>query len=109
MPSSLTQIRVLELEPLQDPVLGLLCLLSEPRDCARGSAPAVEPTEQAGAAAEQEEAQVEGEVVVVVAAAAAVGEEVAAAEAAAAPGTRLDGSFTSRKEQSSSTRRENWT
>lgn len=107
MPSSLTQIRVLELEPLLDPVLGLLCLLSELRDFARGLAPAVEATEQGGAVAEQEEAQVEGEVVVV---AAAVEQEVAAAaaEAAAALGTRLDGSFTSRKEQSSSTRRENW-
>lgn len=107
MPSSLTQIRALELEPHPDPVLGLLCLLSEPRDCARGSAPAVEPTEQAGAVAEQEEAQVEGEVEEVAAAAAVVEEEVAA-EAAAAPGTRLGGSFTSRKEQSSSTLRENW-
>lgn len=105
MPSSLTQIRVLELDPLLDPVLGLLCLLSEPRDCARGSAPAVEPTEQGGAVAEQEEAQVEGEGEVV---AAVVEEEVAAAEAAAALGTRRDGSFTSQKEQSSSTRRENW-
>lgn len=103
MPSSLTQIRVLELEPLLDPVLGLLCLLSEPRDCARGLAPAAEPTEPGGALAEREEAQVEGEVEEV----AAVEEEVAAAEAAAALGTRLDGSFTSRKEQSSSTRREN--
>lgn len=106
MPSSLTQIRVLEVEPLPDPVLGLLCLLSEHRDFARGLAPAVEPTEQGAAVAEREEAQVEGEVVV-----AAVEEEeeeeVAAAEAAAALGTRLDGSFTSRKEQSSSTRREN--
>lgn len=100
MPSSLTQIRVLELEPLPDPVLGLLCLLLERRDFAQGLAPAVEPTEQAGAVAEQGEAQ--GEVVV------EEEEEVAAAQAAAAAlGTRLDGSFTSRKELSSSTRREN--
>lgn len=105
MPSSLTQIRVLEVEPLPDPVLGLLCLLSEHRDFARGLAPAVEPTEQGAAVAEREEAQVEGEVVV--AAVEEEEEEVAAAEAAAALGTRLDGSFTSRKEQSSSTRREN--
>lgn len=103
MPSSLTQIRVLELEPLPDPVLGLLCLLSEPRDCARGLVPAVELTEQAGAVAEREEA-----VEVAVAAAVVVAAAVAAAAVAAALGTRLDGSYTSRKEQSSSTRRGNW-
>lgn len=97
MPSSLTQIRVLELEPLPDPILGLLCLLLEPQDCARGLAPAVQPTGQVGAVAEQEEEQeaVEEEVVV-------------AAVAAAALGTKLDGSFISQKEQSFSTRRGNW-
>lgn len=99
MPSSLTQIRVLELEPLPDPILGLLCLLLEPQDCARGLAPAVQPTGQVGAVAEQEEEQEAVEEEVVVAAAAAV---------AAALGTKLDGSFISQKEQSFSTRRGNW-
>lgn len=96
MPSSLTQIRVLELEPLPDPILGLLCLLLEPQDCARGLAPAVQPTGQVGAVAEQEEEQE------------AVEEEVVVAAVAAALGTKLDGSFISRKEQSFSTRRGNW-
>lgn len=98
MPSSLTQIQVLELEPLPDPILGLLCLLLEPQDCARGLAPAVEPTGQVGAVAEPEQEPVEEEEEV---------EEVVVA-AAAALGTRLDGSFTSQKEQNFSTLRENW-
>lgn len=96
MPSSLTQIRVLELEPLPDPILGLLCLLLEPQDCARGLAPAVQPTGQVGAVVEQEEEQE------------AVEEEVGVAAVAAALGTKLDGSFISQKEQSFSTRRGNW-
>lgn len=97
MPSSLTQIRVLELEPLPDPILGLLCLLLEPQDCARGLAPAVEPIGQVVAVVERVEEQeaVEEEVVV-------------AAAAAATPETSLDGNFTSQKEQSFSTRRGNW-
>lgn len=100
MPSFLTQIRVLELEPPPDPILGLLCLLLEPQDCARGLAPAVEPKGQVGAVVEREEEQeaVEEE----------EGEVAAVAVAAVVLGTRLDGSFTSQKEQSFSTRKGNW-
>lgn len=105
MPSFLTQIRVLELEPPPDPILGLLCLLLEPQDCARGLAPAVEPKGQVGAVVEREE---EEEQEAAVEEEEEGGEAAAAAVAPVALGTRLDGSFTSQKEQSFSTRKGNW-
>lgn len=67
----------------------------------------VEPKGQAGAVLEREEEQEAVEEEVVVAAVVVVAVELVAALAAAL-GMRLDGSFTSQKEQSFSTRRGNW-
>lgn len=98
---SLTQIQFLGLERHLGPRLRLVSLLSEPLDCALGSALLVEVTEEeAAAAVVLEVVAVEEEEVVVAAVAVVV---------AAVLGVRAGGSCISQREQSSSIHRESWT
>lgn len=96
---SLTQIQFLVLERHLGPRLRLVSLLSEPLDCALGSALLAEVTEEAAAVVLEVVAAVVEEVVV-----AAV-----AVVVAAVLGVRAGGSCISQKEQSSSIHRESWT
>lgn len=99
---SLTQIQFLGLERHLGPRLRLVSLLSEPLDCALGSALLAEVTEEeeAAAAVVLEVVAVEEEEVVVAAVAVVV---------AAVLGVRAGGSCISQREQSSSIHRESWT
>lgn len=100
---SLTQIQFLGLERHLGPRLRLVSLLSEPLDCALGSALLAEVTEEEAAAAAAvvlEVVAVEEEEVVVAAVAVVV---------AAVLGVRAGGSCISQREQSSSIHRESWT